>query len=218
MKGRLVSVLVGALAMALIVIAAGAAAGVRVPNGSIGLRKLTPHLRKLVTERGLQGPAGPAGQTGSAGAVGAPGAPGAEGKSASGKLLTYSLVGPAPAGEVILPPQTVVLTREDGGPQESIGPLTFHASCESEGEDTIRGKLEVTSSQNGIVLNGQALNAGVTRTVQQASVSGGGLEESFAAVVRATNEDGSFAMQGVMSLLLGLPGGCHFYGSLIEDS
>jgi len=210
MRGRAVSVLVGALATVLIVVAAGAAAGVRIPSGSVGLKQLTPHLRKLV-QSDRQGrvplpPAGPAGPTGPAGAIGATGA---EGKSPSGSVLTYSVVG----GDG----QPVVLTRGDGSAQESIGPLTFTASCESEGEDTVRGKFEVASDEDGVVVNGEPLNQGSTKTLREMTVAGGGSKEDFT-LIRATNGDGSFAMQGVASYLVELPGGCHFYGTLIEDS
>lgn len=221
MKARVVPMLVGALAMGLIVVVGGAAAGLRIPDHSIGLKKLTPHLAKLIREGGKdgqQGPQGLTGQTGSAGATGSMGATGPEGKVSFGRLLTYSVVPAAPPSELITPPQAVDLTREDGTNQESIGPLTFHASCESEGEDTIRGKLEVTSDENGVFLNGKPLNAGITKTLQELAISGGGSEESFPTVVRATNEAGTFAMQGVASILVGIPGGCHFFGSLIEDS
>jgi hypothetical protein len=211
MKKVVVSVLVGALAVALLVVTAGAATGFHIPNGSIGLKQLTPQVRKLVQRAGRQGrvaprPPGPAGPAGPAGPIGATGVAGRNGSS---NVLTYSEVGGAG--------QPLVLTRADGGTQGSIGPLTFRASCSSEGEDTITGKFEVASNEDGVVLNGEALNQGGTKTLREMTVSGGGSKEDFT-LIRATNADGSFAMQGVASYLVGLPGGCHFFGTLIEDS
>jgi hypothetical protein len=127
MKCRAVSALIGALAMALIVAGAGAAAGVRIANGSVGWKKLSPQVRqRIASNAGGQGPQGPAGP------MGPTGAPGPLGDWAEGSVLTYSSAGSN---------QPLVLNRENGAAQESIGPLTLFASCVAEGEDTIRGRL-----------------------------------------------------------------------------
>src|SRR5205085_517563 len=99
----------------------------------------TPNLRARIASAGKAGPAGPQGSVGPAGQTGATGP---EGKRPTGDLLTYS----SPGGDGA----PLVLSREDGTSQDSVGPLTFTASCVAEGEDTIRGKLEVTSSENGV--------------------------------------------------------------------
>ena len=146
MKSRMVAVLVGALGMGLIVVAAGVAGARpggggharqthRTPPGSVGLKQLTPGLRKLVAAKGLPGPQGSAGRDGAAGAIGAQGPEG----GSVGIILTYASGG-----------GPLTLTREGGTTQESIGPLAFDASCEPEGEDTIRATVDVTTSEDGV--------------------------------------------------------------------
>lgn len=206
MKSRAVSALIGASAMALIVVGAGAAAGLRIPDGSIGWKKLSPQVRKrIVSKAGEEGAQGPVGLTG---AQGATGAPGQQADTAPGAVLTYSFDGEA---------QPVILRRENGATQRSFGPLTFFAYCIPEGEDTIRARLDVTASQSGVIFNGDPLGQGEIKTVQELAVSSGRSDESFV-VVKALTEDGSFAMQGVTSFQIGVPDGCHFYGTLFEDS
>lgn len=72
------------------------------------------------------------------------------------------------------------------------------------------------SIATGSFLDGEPVNAGTSKTFQNVVVSGGGLEEAVPSVHRVTDEDGPFALQGVVSTLVGLPGGCHFCGTLIE--
>jgi hypothetical protein len=199
MKSRVLYALAGALTAGLIVVGAGAAAGVRIPAGSIGIKKLTPQLAKLVKEGAEPGQQGPAGKDGATGPAGITGAPGAN------------------ADEVVFP-YSAVLAAGETADLASIGPLTLVASCESEGEDTVRGKVDVASNLDGLHVNGKPLNHGSSMNLQKVTVSGGGEEEGFPAIIRATNEDGSFALQGISSALIELPGGCHFFGTLIEDS
>jgi hypothetical protein len=203
----------------LIVVAPGAAAGVRIPNGSVGWKKLTPQVRKRIAgNAGAQGPQGPAGLPGAPGATGLTGPQGED--AAAEVVLTYSVKLGAQAGIIPPPPpQPLVLHRENGATQESIGPLTFYPFCESEGEDTIRGRLVVEANQGGIVLNGKPLEPGDLEWVQHWEVSSSGPGETFPNVIRATTADGAFAFQMVASLYVSLPdGGCNFYGTLIEDS
>src|SRR3954447_12658086 len=124
------------------------------------LPDFTPKVRKLVAANGgEQGPRGPAAPTGPPGGMGAAGP---EGKAAPGSVLTYSSTGDG---------QPLVLASEDGSTQESIGPLTFSASCEPDGEDPVRGMIEVRSSEDGVTLNGEPLNQGATVTLQDKTVS-----------------------------------------------
>jgi hypothetical protein len=200
MKSRAIWALIGGSAVALNVVAAGAAAGapqrrstVRIPDSSIGWKKHSPQVRKgIAGDTSEPRPLGPAGPTA---APGSTGAPGQQAQSVPGIALTYSFKGGA---------QPVVFKRENGAFQESIGPLTFFASCVSEGEDTIRGRLTVTASQSGVTFDGQSIGQGEVKTVQELAVSGGS-DESLAAVVKAVTEDGSVAIQGNASLLVSLP-------------
>jgi hypothetical protein len=97
MKRRFVPVLVGALTMLLIVVAVGAAARTRstskarIPNGSIGLNKLSLKVRKLLAAKAGEG--GPQGPPGTDGVMGPGGAMGPEGASSPGRVLTYSSEG-----------------------------------------------------------------------------------------------------------------------------
>lgn len=205
MRSRLVPVLVGALAMGLIVVAAGAAAGVRIPNHSIGLKKLTPHLAKLVTEgdkqrqQGLQGPAGPTGPAGSLGPIGP------QGPSGDQNVVPYST------------------TLAPGDPDRTlavVGPLTFVGSCQEEGEDLLTAKMSVTSDEDGVRLNNKPLDQGETLKLQELTVSVGSPEEElFFPIIRAWSTAGTFALEGVPTVVVNsLPGRCQFFGSLIEDS
>jgi hypothetical protein len=205
MRSRMVPALIGALAMGLIVVAAGAAAGVRIPNHSIGLKKLTPHLAKLVREGGNEGqpgPQGPAGPTGSAGSLGPMGPQGATGDQ---NVAPYS-TSMAPGD----PDRTLAV----------VGPLTFVGSCQEEGEDLLTAKMSVTSDEDGVRLNNKPLDQGETFKLQELTVSVGSPEEElFFPIIRAWNTAGTFALEGVPTLVVNsLPGRCQFFGSLIEDS
>lgn len=199
MKSRMVPAAVGALAMGLIIVAAGAAAGVRIPNHSIGLKKLTPHLARLVKEGGREGQQGPQGPAGSIG----PGGP--QGPTGDQNVVPYSM------------------TLVPGDPDRTlavVGPLTFVSSCQVEGEDLLTAKMSVTSDEDGVRLNNKPLDQGETRQLQELTVSVGSPEEElFFPIVRAWNTAGSFALEGVPTLVVdSLPGRCQFFGSLIEDS
>jgi hypothetical protein len=78
MKSRAGQAISGALAMALGVVVAGA----RIPNGSVGWKKLTPQVRERITAN--------AGEQGPQGSARLPGAPGPQADTASGIVLTFS--------------------------------------------------------------------------------------------------------------------------------
>ncbi len=205
MKSRMVPAVVGALAMGLIVVAVGAAAGVRIPDHSIGLKKLTPHLAKLVKEGGKdgqQGPQGPAGPTGPAGSLGS--------------------VGPqGPTGDQNVVPYSTTLAP--GDPDRTlavVGPLTFVGSCHEEGEDLLTATMSVTSDEDGMRLNNKPLEQGETMKVQELTLPVASPEEElFFPIIRSWNTAGTFALEGVPTLVVAsLPGRCQFFGSLIEDS
>lgn len=191
---------------------AAAIAGPRIviPPHSIGWNKLTTGLQERLRKGQLSAQPGPAGKDGAPGATGSPGAPGQPGASATGKVFTYD-----PSGGKGNP---LTFTGEDGSSLESIGPLTFQAYCEAEGEDIMKSRLEVTSDEDGVIINGEDLNQGFTRKLQELTVAGGGTKEEFLPVLRVTNEQGTFAAQAVLSVLVSVGNGCHFWGSLIEDS
>jgi len=208
MRSRMVPVLVGALAMGLIVVGAGAAAGVRIPDHSIGLKKLTPHLAKLVKEgrkegqQGSQGPTGPTGPTGRAGSLGP--------------------IGPqGPTGDQNVTPYSTTLVP--GDPDRTlavVGPLTFVGSCQEEGEDLLTAKMSVTSDEDGVRLNNKPLDQGETLKLQELTLPVASTEEElFFPIIRAWNTAGTFALEGVPTVVVAsLPGRCQFFGSLIEDS
>ncbi|HWC48423.1 MAG TPA: collagen-like protein [Solirubrobacterales bacterium] len=167
-------------------------------------------MQERIKKDQISGQPGRAGKDGAPGATGSPGAPGEPGASFTGKVFTYDAAG----GNG----NPLTFTSEDGSSLESVGPLTFHAYCEAEGEDTIRGRLEVTSDEDGVIINGEDLNQGFTRKLQELTVSGGGTKEDFLPVLRVSNEHGAFAAQAVLSVIVSVGGGCHFWGSLIVDS
>lgn len=205
MRSRMGPVLVGALAMGLIVVAAGAAAGFRIPNHSIGLKKLTPRLARLIKaggqmgQQGLQGATGPSGAAGSLGPIGPQGSPGDQ------SVVPYSMT--LAAGD----PDRILAV---------VGPLTFVGSCKPEGEDLLTAKLSVTSDEDGVRLNNKPLDQGETMKLQELTVPVGSPEEElFFPIIRAWNTAGTFALEGVpTAVVASLPGRCQFFGSLIEDS
>jgi len=204
MRGRMVPVLV-ALAVGLIVVAAGAAAGVRIPDHSIGLKKLTPHLAKLVREGGKEGQRGPQGATGPTGPGGSLGPVGPQGPTGDQNVVPYST------------------TLDPGDPVRTlavVGPLMFVGSCQEEGEDLLTEKMSVTSDEDGVRLNNKPLEQGETMKLQELTVSVGSPEEElFFPIIRAWNTAGTFALEGVpTTVVASLPGRCQFFGSLIEDS
>lgn len=202
MKNRAGLVLAAAVVLGLILVGGGAAAGIGIPNHSIGLKKLTPNLAKLIRqgaeqgEQGEQGPSGPVGPTG---------ATGPQGPTGDANVLPYSAT--LTAGD---PARTLAMA----------GPLTFVGSCQPLGEDQLIAKLEVTSSEDGVRINDKPLNEGEGKTLQELSVIvGAPEEEEFFPIIRAWNISGSFALQGVATLVVdSLSGRCQFFGSLIEDS
>jgi hypothetical protein len=208
MRRRTVPALIGALAMGLIVVAAGAAAGVRIPDHSIGFKKLTPHLAKLVREggkEGQQGPQGPQGLAGPTGPAGSLGPIGPQGPTGDQNVVPYST------------------TLAPGDPDRTlavVGPLTFVGSCQAEGEDLLTAKMSVTSDEDGVRLNNKPLDQGETLKLQELTVPVGSPEEElFFPIIRAWNTAGTFALEGVPTLVVdSLPGRCQFFGSLIEDS
>ncbi len=202
MRGRMVPALVGALAMGLIVVGAGAAAGVRIPDHSIGLKKLTPHLAELLREGGKEGQQGPRGSAGPAGSLGPRGPQG-------------------PAGDQNVVPYSA--TMAPGDPDRTlatVGPLTFVGSCKPEGEDLLTVQMSVTSDEDGVRLNNKPLDQGETMKLQELTVPVGSPEEElFFPIIRAWNTAGTFALEGVPTLVVdSLPGRCQFFASLIEDS
>jgi hypothetical protein len=205
MRSRLVPVLVGALAMGLIVVAAGAAAGVRIPDHSIGLKKLTPHLAKLVTEDGREGQQGPQGPAGPTGSAGLPGPMGPQGATGDQNVVPYS---------------TAMVPGDPDRTLAVVGPLTFVGSCQEEGEDLLTAKMSVTSDEDGVRLNNKPLDQGETLKLQELTVPVGSPEEElFLPIIRAWNTPGTFALEGVPTVVVNsLPDRCQFFGSLIEDS
>lgn len=205
MRSRMVSVLAGALAMGLIVVAAGAAAGVRIPDHSIGFKKLTPHLAKLVREGGKEGQQGPQGPTGPTGPGGSLGPIGPQGPTGDQNVVPYST------------------TLAPGDPDRTlavVGPLTFVGSCQEEGEDLLTAKMSAISNEDGVRLNNKPLDQGEALKLQELIVSvGSPEEEEFFPIIRAWNTIGTFALEGVpIAVVDSLPGRCQFFGSLIEDS
>jgi hypothetical protein len=205
MRSRMVPALVGALAMGLIVVGVGAAAGVRIPDHSIGLKKLTPNLARLIREGGKEGQQGPQGPAGAAGPAGSPGPIGPQGPTGDQNVFPYST------------------TMAPGDPDRTlavVGPLTFVGSCKPEGEDLLTVKMSVTSGEDGVRLNNKPLNQGETLKLQELTVPIGSPEEElFFPIIRAWNTAGTFALEGVPTLVVdSLPGRCQFFGSLIEDS
>jgi hypothetical protein len=188
----LVAFLLGGL-----ILGGSAVAALRIANHSVGWDKLTPGVQARIGSARAPGPQGPAGPTGMAGAIGPQGPSGPENVVGYSSLLA--------AGD---PVETLA----------TIGPLTFTASCAAEGEDTVNAVLTATSAADSVRLNGKMLNQGDSVAVQKLSWSGGGSEENFLPIIRATDATQSFAIEGVPIIIVDVPeGNCRFFGTLVKD-
>jgi hypothetical protein len=182
----------------------GAVAAFHIPAHSIGWNKLSPGVqaRLRLSAIGTPGPQGPAGPAGPAGTAGTAGAIGPQGPSGPENVIGYSaLLAPGEPDKALA----------------DVGPLSLGASCVAEGEDTITAVLSATSSVDGVRLNGKTVNHGETVVVQNLSLSGGGSEETVLPIIRATDAAQSFAIEGVPTVIVEVPGGCHFFGTLVRD-
>jgi hypothetical protein len=176
----------------------GAIAAFHIPNHSVGWNKLSRGVqaRLRLSGIGTPGPQGPPGPASPPGAVGPQGPGGPE------NVIGYSaLLSPGEPDKALA----------------AVGPLSFVGSCLAEGEDTITAVLSATSSVDGMRLNGKIVNQGESVVVQELSWSGGGSEEAFLPVIRATDAAQSFAIEGVPTVIVEIPGGCHFFGTLVKD-
>lgn len=209
MRGRGLPAIIVAVVLGLVLGGAAVAAEIVIPDHSIGLNKLTFGVQAMIKRAGrpvARGPMGPAGPPGPQGPQGPPG-PENEGE-------------PKPRPEPPDPVSVYSQLLSAGAPDQElakIGPLTFTASCVAEGEDTIKGTLTATSSADGVRMFERVLNQGESTVVQQVSVSGGGFKEMKLPIIAATDESQSFALQGMPALMVVLPGGCHFFGTLVRN-